>query len=287
MTASGKSRAALTLARALDGEIVNADAFQLYRGLETLTAAPSTEDQAAVHHHLYSVIEPSEPLDAASYRQLALPVLAEIQARGKLPLVVGGSGLYLKFLTHGPNDLPAADPDLRAELEALPLDELNRRLAKLDPEGAARIDRNNPRYVQRALEICLLTGKPASAQRSSFDEDPAELQGLLLEWEPAALEARIRTRTREMLANGALDEVASDPALGPTASKAIGVPEIRSFLAGEIDLATCEEQIVIATRRYAKRQRTWFRRERWLTAIPGDCSESELLESARRAFDLT
>ncbi|NIP97949.1 MAG: tRNA (adenosine(37)-N6)-dimethylallyltransferase MiaA, partial [Akkermansiaceae bacterium] len=127
-TASGKSSAALEIADACHGEIINADAFQLYRGLETLTAAPSPQEQALVPHHLYSVIDPTEVLDAGHYRELALPVLAEVAARGKLPIVVGGSGLYLKFLSHGPSPLPAADPDLRSELEALSLAELNRRL---------------------------------------------------------------------------------------------------------------------------------------------------------------
>ncbi|MEO1842922.1 MAG: tRNA (adenosine(37)-N6)-dimethylallyltransferase MiaA, partial [Akkermansiaceae bacterium] len=241
-TASGKSSAALALARACDGEIVNADAFQLYRGLATLTAAPSEEERTVVPHHLYGVIDPAHSLDAASFRNLALPVLSEIEARGKRPLVVGGSGLYLKFLTHGPNDLPTADPKLRAELEALSLDELNRRLEELDPVEAARIDHQNPRYVQRALEVCLLTGRPVSEQRDSFEIDTSHLRGVVLTWEPAPLEERIRRRAKAMLEGGAIEEVAALPNLGATAAKAIGVPEIRSYLAGASDRESCEEQ---------------------------------------------
>jgi tRNA dimethylallyltransferase len=195
--------------------------------------------------------------------------------------VVGGSGLYLKFLTHGPSDLPRADPDLRAELEALSLEELNQRLGELDPLEASRIDRRNPRYLQRAIEICLLTGRPVSEQRRSFTRARDDLRGLLLTWDPADLENRIRIRTRTMLEAGAVEEVAAHPDLGPTASRAIGVREIRHYLAGQIDLATCEERIVIATRQYAKRQRTWFRREKWLTPISGNSTARELVRAAR------
>ena len=208
-------------------------------------------------------------------------MLSEIEARGKRPLVVGGSGLYLKFLTHGPNDLPTADPKLRAKLEALSLDELNRRLEELDPVEAARIDRQNPRYVQRALEVCLLTGRPVSEQRDSFEIDASHLRGVVLTWEPAPLEERIRLRAKAMLEGGAIEEVAALPNLGATAAKAIGVPEIRSYLDGASDRESCEEQIVIATRQYAKRQRTWFRRERWLTPVAGSSTPATLLEAAQ------
>lgn len=195
--------------------------------------------------------------------------------------MVGGSGLYLKFLTHNPADLPSASPELRAELEALPLDELNRRLTELDPIEANRIDRNNPRYVQRALEVCLLTGRPISEQRETFDEDPGDLRGILLNWEPTSLEDRIRIRTAQMLNGGAIDEVIALPELGSTAAQAIGIPQIRRLLAQEVDRATCEEEIVIATRQYAKRQRTWFRREKWLTPIAGDSPRSEIINAAK------
>ncbi|NNC88724.1 MAG: tRNA (adenosine(37)-N6)-dimethylallyltransferase MiaA [Akkermansiaceae bacterium] len=282
-TASGKSSAALAIAEACGGEIVNADAFQLYRGLETLTAAPGPDDLARVPHHLYGRVAPGEALDAGRYREMALPVIEEIRNRGHLPVIVGGSGLYLKFLTHGPSPLPPADPGLRAELEALPLEELNLRLEAADPVEAARIDRNNPRYVQRALEICLLAGRPVSELRRSFAATPAGLRGILLEWSPAALEERIRTRTAAIVRRGALEEVAALPAGSPTASKAIGVPEIRDHLAGRIDLPACEERIVVATRQYAKRQRTWFRRESWLTRVDGAATPDELLAAVRGA----
>lgn len=231
---------------------------------------------AGIPHHLYSVVDPETALDAARYRDLAIPVIADIQTRGRIPIVVGGSGLYLKFLTHGPSPLPSADPNLRRELESLGLEELNRRLAAADPQTAARIDRHNPRYVQRALEVCLLTGRPVSELRTSFDTIPESLRGLFLTWPPDALDTRIRQRTTAMLDNGAVDEVSLLPELSSTAAKAIGVREIRAHLAGDLDRATCEERIAIATRQYAKRQRTWFRREQWLTAIPGNTPGEEI-----------
>lgn len=279
-TASGKSSAALTVAQALNGEIVNADAFQLYRGLETLTAAPTPEELTQAPHHLYGILDPTASSDAASYRNLALPVLEDIRSRGKLPIVVGGSGLYIKFLTHGPSDLPPGDESLRKELDSLTLDELNERLATLDPATAATIDRHNPRYVQRALEICILSGKPVSELRQSFDNDPPHLAGLLLQWSPADLDSRIRQRTATMLKEGAIEEVAALPPEAVSAAKAIGVPEIRAHLAGDLTRDECEERLVITTRQYAKRQRTWFRREQWLTKIDGPFTEETILNLA-------
>ncbi len=279
-TASGKSSAALTLAAALDGEIVNADAFQLYHGLETLTAAPTPEEKAQAPHHLYGVLDQDASADADAYRQLALPVLDDIRSRGKLPIVVGGSGLYIKFLTHGPSDLPPGNEALRKELDALSLDELNKRLAALDPATAATIDRHNPRYVQRALEICILSGQPVSELRQSFDHDPPHLAGLLLQWSPGDLDTRIRQRTAMMLNDGAIDEVAALPAEATSAAKAIGVPEIRALLSGDLTRNDCQERLVISTRQYAKRQRTWFRREKWLTNIDGPFTEEAILSRA-------
>ena len=281
-TASGKSGLAVKVASTLGGEIINADAYQLYRGLEVLSAAPEASERGTVPHHLYGVVETSERLDAARFRELALPVIEDVASRGRLPVVVGGSGLYLKFLTHEPAALPSSDPDLRQELAGLPLEELNRRLEELDPAEASTIDRGNPRYVQRALEICLLTGRKVSGLRNTFAGDDQDLRGVLLGWPPAELERRIRIRSARMLEAGALTEVARLPSTAPTAAKAIGVSEIRSLLAGEIDRDTCLERIVIATRRYAKRQRTWFRREGWLTPLSGGAPEEESVGTISR-----
>lgn len=267
-TASGKSGLALELAAQIDGEIVNGDAYQLYRGLETIAASPSLAEQAAAPHHLYSVLDASETLDANRYRKMALPVIEEIQQRGKTPLVVGGSGLYLKFLTHGPSPIPSGDPVIRAELDELSMEELKRRLEALDPAEAATINLKNRRYLSRSLELCLLTGKPVSQLRADWEQpDPPGLRGLYLDWPKEELADRISQRTDQMLSQGAIAEVSTLSPEATTAAKAIGVAEIRAHLAGEMTLDETSERITIATRQYAKRQRTWFKKEGWLTRI--------------------
>ncbi|MFU8893010.1 MAG: tRNA (adenosine(37)-N6)-dimethylallyltransferase MiaA [Luteolibacter sp.] len=267
-TASGKSALGIEIAREHDGEIVNADAFQLYRGLEILTAAPDASQLATVPHHLYGILDPGEAIDAGKYLRLARPVIEEIQARGKTPVVTGGSGLYLKFLTHGPAPLPRGDDAMRAEMDARPLEDLVAQLRELDPAEAARTALQNRRYVSRALEICLVTGKRASDLRDQWATRTAEveagLRGIWIVRPRADLHARIASRTRAMLDFGAIEEVAALPCPGPNCLKIIGFREIQDHLAGKTSRAECEEAINTATRQYAKRQETWFRRERWL-----------------------
>ena len=271
-TAAGKSARALELARELDGEIVNADAFQLYRGVEVLTAAPPPEDLGKAPHHLYGVLSPAEPVDAMAWLGLVLPVIDELLSRGKTPVVTGGSGLYLKFLSHGPSPLPPGDAALRAELDALPLEELVRRLQELDPLEASRTALGNRRYVSRALEVCLLASVPCSSLRDDWEQASAsreaKLRGELVLRPRPELHERISKRTRSILKGGAIEEVAALTDATPGLEKAIGLGEIRRYLSGEIDLPTCEERINAATRQYAKRQETWFRREKWLNPGP-------------------
>jgi tRNA dimethylallyltransferase len=259
------------MARKLDGEIVNTDAFQLYRGLEIVSAAPSSEEFAQVPHHLYGVLAPTESADAQRYVDLAKPVIAEIQSRGKTPVITGGSGLYLKFLTHGAAPLPTADAAVREEMDARPLDDLVAHLQQLDPVEAARTALQNRRFVSRALEICILSGQKASDLRDGWESKTAEissqLRGVVIQRTRPDLHARIALRTRAMLDGGALEEVAALADVSTNCEKAIGFREIRALVAGEIDRATCEELINAATRQYAKRQETWFRREKWLTEV--------------------
>ena len=267
-TASGKSARALEIARELEGEIVNADAFQLYRGVEVLTAAPPPAERLEIPHHLYGVLAPSEAVDAMAYLRLVVPVIDGLLARGKTPVITGGSGLYLKFLSHGPSPLPPGDLALRAELDAQPLDALVARLRELDPAEAARIAVQNRRYVSRALEVCLLAGVPCSTLRDDWETAAAaraaKLRGVVLQRPRPELHDRIARRTRLMLEGGAIAEVAALGPVAPGLEKAIGLREIRQLLAGEIDRPACEELINAATRQYAKRQDTWFRRESWL-----------------------
>ncbi len=259
------------MAKKLDGEIVNADAFQLYRGLEIVSASPSSEERSRVPHHLFGVLEPTAAADAGTYMRLALPVINEILSRGKTPIITGGSGLYLKFLTHGPAPLPAGDATLRAELDARSLDDLVAELQRLDPVEAARTALQNRRFVSRALEICLLTGKKASDFRDQWEsktrEISASLRGILIRRTRPDLHARIAQRTRAMLDGGAINEVAALDNISCNFEKAIGFREIRALIAGEIDRTSCEELINAATRQYAKRQESWFRREPWLETM--------------------
>jgi tRNA dimethylallyltransferase len=270
-TASGKTALALALAEAWDGEIVNCDAFQVYRGLEILSAAPSDEEQAACPHYLFGVIGAAESMDAARYAALANPVIEEIESRGKTAIVVGGSGLYLKFLTHGIVRAPPGDEGIRAELEGWSVDQIYERLKKLDPDEAMRQNSQNRRHLSRALEICLVTGGKASELRQNFG-DPTLLEGLkgiVLTWPREMLAERIALRTGIMLNSGAINEVKELPLEAGTIRQAIGVREIDSYLTGQMTLPECEERITISTRQYAKRQRNWFRRESWLRSVDG------------------
>jgi tRNA dimethylallyltransferase len=266
-TASGKSTLAVALAEEVGGEIVNADAFQLYAGMDILTAKPSAADRARLPHHLYGVLPLTESCDAQRYHALAVPVIEEIAARGRVPIVVGGSGLYLKALTHGLSPLPAACPPLREKFKHLSPGEKIVWLLQRDPEAATTVNLRNPRYVERALEICLLTGRPQSALRRSFAENEPQVTGILLEQDRETLYARINQRTLDMFAAGLIDEVAGLDEMSPTAEKAIGIREVRDHLAGRASLAETVAAIQQATRRYAKRQITWFRRERCFQTI--------------------
>jgi tRNA dimethylallyltransferase len=270
-TASGKTAYALALAGQTGGEIVNGDAFQLFRGIEILSAAPSPGEMVVAPHHLFSVLAPGDPCDAGRYAELAGEVISEIRSRGRTPIVVGGSGLYLKFLTHGASPLPQGDRKLRAEMDARPLEELFAELEKLDPAEAAQVDRHNPRYVSRALEICLLSGKKVSQMRDSWAVKTrvieSTLNGVWLIRSREDLHRRIAARTERMLSDGAVEEVAALDGVPGNWEKAIGVKEIRRLLSGEITRAECAELITAATRQYAKRQETWFRREKWLKRV--------------------
>jgi len=279
-TASGKSSLAIAIAQQLDGEVINGDAYQVYRGIETLSAAPSKEELSQAPHHLFSVLNTSEEFDAQRYRELALPIIADVQSRGKTPILVGGSGMYLKFLTHGPSPVPASDPCLRSQLELRDDTSLVEELTHIDPEGAAATNLQNRRYVIRALEICLLSGQKMSEIKNDWKNTSTEidknLRGALIQWEAEPLRKRIALRTKQMLDLGAIEEVRDATNFSITCEKAIGVPQIRAYLADEIDRATCEEKIFFATCQYAKRQRTWFNKEPWLTPLPYHNSTSPL-----------
>lgn len=291
-TASGKTALSIALANALGGEIVNADAYQIYRGMEILSAAPSREELDQAPHHLFSSIDLSHHLNAQTYLELAKPILQDIIDRGKTPIVVGGSGMYLKFLTHGPSPLPAGDDTLRAELETRSDAQLIEQLRSLDPQGAAQTNLQNRRYVIRALEICLLSGRPMSQLKTHWQENCTEiettLRGIVLHWDIETLRHRIQRRTAWMFENGVTKEVAALKDISTTAEKAIGLRDIRSYLKGEITRERCQELLFFATCQYAKRQRTWFRREPWLHSLDvhEGSATNELVQTILRTFDL-
>ena len=287
-TASGKTALAIELAQCLGGEIVNADAYQLYRGLEIISAAPSKDERAQAPHHLYGVLDASESCDAMKFRDMAMPVIEEIQSRGKVAIVTGGSGMYQKFLTHGPSPVPSGDETLRNELEKETDEALVARLEELDPEGAAATNLKNRRYVIRALEICIMSGRKMSEVKSDWkhasESMEKSLRGIYLLWDREQLRQRINRRADMMLDAGAIDEVAALTNPSATCEKAIGVAQIRAHLAGELTRDECAERIAAATRQYAKRQRTWFGKETWLTSCTIDeTTDTALL--ARRWVD--
>jgi tRNA dimethylallyltransferase len=261
-TATGKSELAADVARELDAEIVSADAFQIYRGLELLTAKPDATTLSRVSHHLVGATSILETMNAEKFRRLALQAISEIHSRGKLAVVVGGSGLYVKALTHGLSSAPSADPDLRAQLNELSLDDLQKRLRGLDRAAAKRIDIKNRRRLVRAIEICLLSGKRASEQRSEWAADGTRAaRGVFVFRDRDDLYQRINQRVEKMFEAGVIEEVRASGAMSETASKMIGLHEIRALLDGKRSMLQCVAAIQQCTRRYAKRQLTWFRRQ--------------------------
>ncbi len=268
-TAVGKSEIALLLAERIGGEIISVDSMQVYRGLDIGTAKPSPVERARVPHHLIDVVELTEAFDAAKFASLAHQIVAEIQARGRVPILCGGTGLYFKAFLEGVGEAPPGDPKLRAELEATPLAELLRELTQCDPVTAARIDQKNPRRIIRAVEVIRLTGKPFSQQRADWNPSsilhPPSSMFLGLSRSAADLHARINSRVEQMFACGLVEETRRLLEHGleqnQTAMQAIGYRQVVENLRGERSLPDTIELVKIKTRQFAKRQMTWFRRK--------------------------
>lgn len=286
-TGSGKSHLALALAERFHGEIVNFDSLQIYRGLSIGTAKPSPAERARVPHHLLDFLDPAAVFNAGAFAKRAQPILNDIAARGRLPILAGGTGFYLKALLEGLNEGPSRDDGLRARLLARKGD-LHRMLRRLDPTTAARIHPNDRNKTLRALEICLLARQPASRLFQTERQPLPGFRVLKLGLLPprAVLHARIAARTRAMFAGGLLDEVRALLAQGVSRSakafESIGYKECLRHLDAELTLQQAEDLTNIATRQYAKRQITWFRREadiHWLEML-GD--QPEAFEAAAR-----
>jgi tRNA dimethylallyltransferase len=291
-TASGKSALALRLARERRGEIVSCDSLQVYRGLDIGSAKATSAERDEVPHHLLDVADPGQGFSAADYARLARAALDGVRARGRLPVVAGGTGLYLRALLEGLFDGPARDEALRRRLEALADrfgdPRLHRLLGHVDPVAAARISQRDRVRVVRALEVYCATGRPLSDQQRQGASPLRGYLTLVIGLDPgrAALRAAIEARTRQMLARGLIDEVrgllsrGTDPLARPL--QAIGYRQALSVLRGEMTAREAEVAIVTATLRFAKRQMTWFRHQadvRWFA----DAGEAQ--EAARAWLD--
>jgi tRNA dimethylallyltransferase len=270
-TASGKSAMALEMARTADGEIVNADSMQIYADLRVLTARPSDEQEAAAPHHLFGVADGAEVWSVGRWLRAAQSVLAEIAERGRPAIVVGGTGLYLRALTQGLADIPPVPAEIRAEIHArfdhLGEDAFRLELAKIDPAAAARIAPGDRQRLTRALEVHAATDKPLSQWQGEAGaiSVSSNWRGLVIEPPRQELYRRCDARLVAMVRNGALDEVrrlmARDLAPTNPILKALGVAPFAAHLRGELTVAQALVQAQTDTRRYAKRQLTWFRHQ--------------------------
>jgi len=284
-TASGKSALGVALAERLSGEVVGCDSTQLYRGFDIGTAKPGPSEQRGIPHHLMDVLGPQEKATAGGYRQLALAVLDGLRHRKRLPVFTAGTGLYLRALFEGLADIPQRSEELRARLRASieehPSGHLHRVLKRLDPEAAGRISPADEQKLIRAVEVCLLARKPISEVHRS-GRVPLEGWRVLkigLMPDREKLNERIHSRTNSMLERGWLREVQAllESGLNEGAKPFdfIGYRELRAVLRGEMTLAEARGAIQQATRQYAKRQLTWFRREQgvhWFSGFGDDAS---------------
>jgi len=274
-TASGKTAAALAIAARIPSEIISVDSALVYRGMDIGTAKPTRAELAAVPHHLIDIIDPLDSYSVAQFRKATLQLVDDIVARGKLPLLVGGTMLYFKGLADGLDDLPGADPALRAQLEEdaarIGWPAMHARLAALDPETAARLAPADAQRIQRALEICTLAGKPMSELLALRDKTELPFALLPLALEPsdrAVLHQRIERRFDIMLDDAADDNLITETQRlrrrgdlhpGLPSMRCVGYRQAWEYLDGTIDYKTMRETGIIATRQLAKRQLTWLR----------------------------
>jgi tRNA dimethylallyltransferase len=272
-TASGKTELAVRLVRELPCDIVSVDSVMVYRGMDIGSAKPDAATLAAAPHRLIDICDPAEAFSAAQFRARALAEIAAIQARGRIPLLVGGTFLYFKALEQGLSPLPAADPSLRARLEAQAQAEgwaaLHARLVAVDPVAAARIHANDPQRIQRALEVYELTGRPLSAWFEQAGQHAPPFHILKLIMEPSSrehLRDLIAQRFQAMLAQGLVAEVGAlfarpDLHADLPALRAVGYRQVWAYLTGQYDYDTLVARAITATRQFAKRQATWLRGE--------------------------
>ena len=291
-TAAGKSELSLRLSLALDGEVVNADSMQLYAGMDIGTAKLSPAQRRGVPHHLLSIWDVRQPASAAEYQRLARVAIDGIHGRGRVPVLTGGSGLYVRAALDN-LEFPGTDPLVRERLEAELATAgpaaLHERLARADPAAAAAILPSNGRRIVRALEVIEVAGHPFTAALPRYESHYPVVQ-LGLRVDRAELDRRIAARTEQMWQDGFVDEVAALERAGlregRTASRALGYAQVLRYLAGECTQDEARTQTIQATRRFARRQEAWFRRDPRVTWLPADTAGTgQLLSQALAACD--
>ena len=292
-TASGKTALSIALAKAFDGEVVSADSMQIYRRMDIGTAKPTKQEMDGVPHHMLDVAEPGEAYSVSRYVEEATACVEDILARGKLPIICGGTGLYIDGLIRGTDYQPAGtDNGIREQLdgewEAQGAEEMMARLAAVDPDSAARLHLSDKRRILRALEVYLATGETITVHNARTKEIPPRYKAMMigLNTEPRQiLYDRIDRRVGIMLEQGLLQEVQSlleDGLLDGTAAQAIGYKELLAYFRGEMTLETAADLIRQKSRNYAKRQLTWFRRDervKWIVYNAPEAAQAVLQEA--------
>ncbi len=291
-TGTGKSELGIAIAERIDGEVVNADSMQLYRGMDIGTAKVPVGQRRGIPHHLLDVLDVTQHASVAAYQAQARDVIETVLAAGRSPILVGGSGLYVQAVIDDirfPGTDPAIRQRLTAELETRGIDVLRERLARLDPAAALAIEANNGRRIVRALEVIELTGEPFTATMPRPGPPRYDAALLCLDRDAAALDERLATRMDAMMAAGFLDEVrrleAHGLRAGMTASRALGYRQLLDVLDGTAALDRAVADTVTATRRFVRRQRSWWRRDQrlsWLDAAAPDLVDRALRIVGRR-----
>ncbi len=276
-TASGKTRLAIDLAKRFNGEVVSADSMQIYKKLDIASAKPTEEEKDGIVHHLMDFLPPTEPFSVADYVPMAREVIADIHERGKLPIICGGTGLYINSLVDNIEfDDTGSDPEFREKMKRLAEEKGNgfvlEKLREVDPESAERLHENNLSRIIRALEVYHISGKTMTQvqEESRRNPSPYEPCMMMIDYEDREiLYERIDRRVDIMLESGLLEEAREffthDDYV--TAAQAIGYKELKPYFDGEAELSDCIEKLKRETRRYAKRQMTWFRKDRRINRI--------------------
>jgi tRNA dimethylallyltransferase len=296
-TASGKTALSVQLAQALNGEIISVDSALVFKGMDIGTAKPALEERGGIPHHLIDILDPAESFSAGRFKTQALALMADITRRNKIPILVGGTMLYFNALNSGLALLPEANPVIRNQLDQdlaqFGKDTMHQRLAKIDPEAAARIHPNDPQRVQRALEVYEISGQPLTSffQKAQTQYLPYKrIKLIVAPQDRSILHDIIDRRFRQMLEQGLIDEVEAlfkrgDLTENMPSIRAVGYRQVWSYLQGEYDFKTMTEKGIIATRQLAKRQFTWLRRETDATSF--QTGQPDLLQKVLAMFETT